>query len=117
MATQALTNTNIGSGVRMVQWAALANGDTGQTLEHVEYADLTVCVQGTFGTGGSVTLKGSMDGTNFFAMSDPQGNALTRTSAALKAVTERPRYIRPECTAGDGTTAITVYLLMGRGSR
>src|SRR5579871_5058282 len=91
---------------RLATWAALANGDTGQPLELGDYASKTLSVTGTFGAGGSVTLKGSNDGTNYFALTDPQGNALTFTAAGAKSVTELPRLIRPECTAGDGTTAI-----------
>lgn len=69
-----------------------------------------------FGTGGSVTLEGSNDGVTFFPLTDPQGNAITKTAAALEVIEEVPRYIRPNCTAGDGTTDISV-ILWGRRNR
>ena len=119
MATKAITVTRLQGGldVRLVSWAALANGDDGAVVELTDYADLTFSVDGTFGTGGSITLLGSMDGTNYYALTDPQGNAITRTAAGIKAVTETPRYIKPYVTAGDGTTALVPYILARRGSR
>lgn len=65
---------------------------------------------GTFG-GATVTLQGSLDGTNWATLTDAQGNAISVTSAALEAVTELVRYIRPVVTGGSGTD-VTVLLLM-----
>lgn len=104
-----------GNGV-LVTWASMANGDVGAPVEGVDYADRTVQFGGTFGAGGSVTLKGSNDGTNYIALTDPQGNAITKTAAALEVIEEAPRLSRPEVTAGDGTTSITVTA-WGRRSR
>ena len=53
----------------------------------------------------------------YYPLTDPQGNPITKLAAALESVTEIPRFIRPEVTAGDGTTAITVILMSRRGSR
>lgn len=118
MGTTALTNAEtIGTQVRLFTWTGVPNGDVGAAIEVVDFADLTVTLSGTFGTGGSVTFKGSNDGTNYFALTDPQGNAITKTAGGIESVTETPRYLRPEITAGDGTTAIDVQLLARRGSR
>ena len=102
-------------GIRVVEWAALANGDDGAPAELVNFADRTVQVAGTFGAGGSVTIEGSLDGVTYAALTDPQGNALTFTSARLETISEVVRYIRPRVTAGDGTTALTVRILFRRG--
>lgn len=91
-----------------ITWPALANGDVGAPVTLPNWADRTVQVAGTFGAGGSVSVRGSNDGTNFVALSDPQGNALTFSSGAIKLCTEVPWMMRPQVTAGDGTTAITV---------
>lgn len=118
MATVNLTSADtIGTQVRLFVWSAIPNGDVGQAIEVVDFSDLTVTISGTFGVGGSVTLKGSNDGTSYFALTDPQGNAITKTAGAIESVTETPRYIRPEVTAGDGTTALDVRLLIRRGNR
>lgn len=93
----------------LASWT-LTNGDTGAPIEAGDYADATVQITGTFGSSGSVTFEGSNDGTNFVALTDPQGNAITKTSAALEVIEENTRFRRPNCTAGDGTTALIVTL-------
>jgi hypothetical protein len=92
----------------LVTWSPLANGDTGGPVEGVDFADCTVQIGGTFGVGGSVTLQGSNDGTQWDALTDPQGNAVTKTAVGIEVIEENPRYKRPSVTAGDGTTALTV---------
>lgn len=98
--------------VQAVRWAAMPNGNDGQAFEASWYNDRSVQVNGTFGSGGSVTLQGSNDGTNWVTLTDPAGSALTFTSAGLKAILPLPRYIRPNVTAGDGTTSLNVILFM-----
>lgn len=101
-----------------VTWAELANGDTGSSWESWKLADKTMQVFGTFGTGGSVTMQGSNDprvitdpsNAVWFTLTDPQANAITKTSADGEQIQENPRYIRPNVTAGDGTTSLTVIL-------
>lgn len=93
-------------------WPAIPNGDDGERLELANFADRSVQVFGTFGAGGSVRIEGSNDGTNWATLTDPQGNALDITSAKIEAITEVVRWIRPRVTAGDGTTAITVVMLL-----
>lgn len=106
-----------GTQVVLVTWTALLNGDTGSPVEYLNFADATVAVEGTFGTGGSCTFQGSLDSTNYYALTDPQGNAITKTAAGIELVTEAPRLYRPSVTAGDGTTSIQVRLLLRRGAR
>lgn len=89
-----------------LQWAAAANGDTGAPQLLPGYADKSIQVTGTFGSGGSCTLEGSNDGVNYFALTDPTGTTIAITSAGGKAITESTMYIRPHVTAGDGTTAL-----------
>lgn len=114
MATKAITNApNTSINFQRVTWLALANGDDGAPVIACDYQDRTVQVTGTFGTGGSVTIQGSNDGgTTWSTLTDPGGNALTFTAAGIELICELPYQIRPKVTAGDGTTAINVYLLM-----
>lgn len=106
-------NTDHGD-YRVITWANLANGDSGTPVEIVGFSDRSVQVVGTFGAAGSVTAEGSNDGTNYAALSDPQGSAITRTAVGVKAVSELTRYFRPRVTAGDVTTALTVIALFRR---
>lgn len=106
----------LAKGVHSVSWAALANGDTGSPSYEATLPIKEVSVTGTFGSAGSVSIEGSNDDTNWFALSDPQGNAITITAAGMKRIQDNPKAIRPHVTAGDGTTAISVVLI-SRGDR
>jgi len=101
----------------VITWAGLDSDDSGEPVELVDYPDRTLTITGTFGAGGSISLQGSNDGTNWFSITDPQGNAITKTAAAMELVVETPRYMRPIVTAGDGTTSLTVQLFCRRSVR
>jgi len=95
-------------------WLALPNGNTGNPEAFGRYASrLSVQVTGTFGAAGSVTLEGSNDGgTTWVTLFDNRGTgaALTFTTAGLRSFTDVPALIRPNVTAGDGTTALNVII-------
>jgi len=101
-----------------VVWSPLANGDVGGPVKMGDWSDRTVQITGTFGTGGSVTLEGSNDkeseSPTYTALTDPQGNAVTKTAAALEVFEESPLLIRPNVTGGDGTTSLTVKMVCRR---
>jgi polygalacturonase len=103
-------------------WTPLTttNAD-GAAIEMPGSSDRTIQFTGTFGAGGTVILQGSnflspTAGTDadWFTLTDPQGNAISKTAAAGEAVLELTRWIRPKVTAGDGTTAISARLLVKR---
>lgn len=96
----------------VAQWAGLANGVDGSALDQSQYTDKSVQVSGTFGAGGNLRLQGSNDNINWNTLTDPQGAALDITAASIKFVAEATRYIRPLITAGDGTTLLTVTILL-----
>ena len=102
------------SGTVKVTWAGMANGDTGLPVYMTENKDRSVQVTGTFGAGGSVRWEASNDETNYYPLTDPQGNALDFTTAKIEAVTEVVLASRPRVTAGDGTTALTVTAIITR---
>lgn len=110
----------------------LTNGDTGIPVEIANYSDKSAHFFTTtfFGTGGSVTMRGSNDPrvitdlANYKAsgnltytetadwqpLVDPQGNTITKTSASIEQLLENPRFLSPKCTAGDGTTSIAIAI-------
>lgn len=119
MATKTISaNTDIaGDGsVRSITWESLANGDDGTPAEWVQYADRSFQVVGTFGAGGNCRIEGSNDGTNWAPLTDPQGNDMNISSAKIEQAEEITRYVRPRVTAGDGTTALVVTLIMRRAN-
>ena len=113
MATIPLERIQTGSSRAFVsRWEALQNGDDGEPLKFVQYTDKSVQVYGTFGVGGSLRFEGSNDGTNWAVLTDPQGNDLNLTTSKIEMVTEATLYVRPVVTAGDGTTSLSVLVLM-----
>lgn len=121
MATRAPVieyNFNGNPNVARVTWSGLLNGDTGVPVALPEFPDKTVQIYGTFGVGGSVTLEGSNDieseTPTYAALTDPQANAVTKTAAALEVFEEAPNLVRPNVTAGDGTTSLTVKMVCRR---
>jgi len=89
-----------------ITWPSMPNGLAGSIHPPMRYRTASFQVFGVFGAGGSIKLQGSNDGANW---ADLTPTALTGAGwfAALGA-SERPKYIRPNCTAGDATTALTV---------
>ena len=107
-----ITDASPNGKAKLLTWTGLLNTDTGAPADWVEYSDRCFQVAGTFGAGGSVTIQGSNDGVNWASLADPQGNALVFTSQRIEQALELPRFVRPIVTAGDGTTNLTVTLLM-----
>ncbi len=118
MATITPTNNGDISGdgsVQMFTWASLTTTDNdGSPVEWTPYADRCVQVTGTFGAGGTVVIQGSNDGSTWATLNQAQGSAASFTGAGIRQIVETPRYVRPNVTAGDGTTSLTVSLIMRR---
>lgn len=117
MATKTATVENGIPGddaVVRITWANMANGDDGTPVQHIQWADRSLQVVGTFGAGGNLRWEGSNDGTNYATLTDPQGNALDITTAKIEQISEITAKARPRVTAGDGTTSLTVTLLLRR---
>ena len=96
----------------IVTWPAMQNGDDGQPIELANFADRSVQVSGEFGIGGSVRIEGSINGTDYAPLTDPQGNNLDINTAKIEAIVELVRWIRPVVTAGNGSTSLTVTMLL-----
>lgn len=122
MASVTPTSFDTGLGDVFAYAWVLANGDTGVAIKTANFSDKCVQIDGTFGASGSVTLRGSnkaapSDATagDWFTLTDPQANALTKTAAAGEQVLENPLWISPIVTAGDGTTALNIRIIAKRG--
>jgi hypothetical protein len=119
MTVQAVTSKGqhiLGSAITWT-WT-LTNGDTGAPVPVADGLQqwLASVVSGTLGVGGSVTWQGSLDGgATWVTLNDDTGSALTMTSTGtMKVVKERPTMVRPNCTAGDGTTSLLCSLVTRR---
>lgn len=97
----------------IASWETMGNADTGTAIEMIEASDKSVQIVGTFGSA-TVVLQGSNDGTNWATLSDPQGNAISKTSAAIEQVLEHTRYIRPVTSGGTGTDVDVIVFMRGQ---
>ncbi len=96
----------------VVNWPDMALGDEGLPAPYGQYTDKSVQVTGVFGVGGVLRFEGSNDGTNWSALSDPQGNPLDFSSAKILMVSEATLFVRPRVISGDVDTSITVTALL-----
>jgi hypothetical protein len=120
MATVAATHVWVARGVLKTTWAGLGDGDVGDGLSAPHLPDKTIQVIGTFGSGGSVTAQGSNDsGTTYHDLNDSrgEGNAATFTAADIRMLVENPELVRPNVTAGDQDTDLTVIIISQSGRR
>jgi hypothetical protein len=78
---------------------------TGDMFEGWEYPDKTIQASGT----GTVTLQGSNDGTNFVALNDIAGVAISLAAAsnAASVVLANPKWMRAVCAGGTAAVTIT----------
>jgi hypothetical protein len=72
----------------------------------------SVQVVGEFGVGGVLRIEGSINGTDYAPLTDPQGNNLDISTAKIEAISELVRWIRPRVVSGDGSTALTIIMLL-----
>lgn len=112
MATRALSGVWAGKGVHKTTWTGLLNADQGAAQSNHNFNDKTVQISGTLGVGGTVSIEGSNDGSTWHILNDSrgEGNALTFTTLDTRTILENPLFIRPNVTAGDGSTALTVVI-------
>ncbi len=113
-------STPVDTSARVETWSGLLNGDTGAAVLVADAIDLLVMiVSGTLGAGGAITWQGSLDNTNWFTLSSKIGTPAAIAQTALLTPTmvqERPIWVRPNVTAGDGTTNLVASLLVKRAA-
>lgn len=104
----------------LIQWGPMQNGDIGKAVDMLAFADRSIQVEGVFGAGGNAEIQGSNDGATFRPLHDPVQNLLDINSVSdkIKQIMEITRLLRPNITAGDGTTSLTVTIYVaGSASR
>jgi hypothetical protein len=95
---------------RIYTWSSVTSADTCKSVNIANYVENTVQVFGT--VGGSVTMKGSNNNSNFETLLDYLGASLIFTSTGLRQILETPEWFKPEQT---GVTSITIVLKLRRG--
>ena len=125
MATRTATikqrTTASGAKDVIVQWTGLLNGDDGQWISIPGMVLRSISQNGTWGTGGSVSIRGSNGDA---MMEKPTDVVITGTQPdetqiagpfSSNGLTTANLYIatasyRPLVTAGDGTTSLTLTM-------
>jgi hypothetical protein len=101
-----------GERSHVITWTPItAANNVGNALEMPGSSDRSVQLDGTWDSG-TVVLQGSNDGTTWFTLTDPQGNAISKTSNALEAISELTRYIRPSSSGGGGSHSVSCRVLL-----
>ena len=97
-----------------VTWTGLTftGLDVGTVVFAPDHDVKEIQTRGTFGVGGTVIIQGSLSDAEYALLNDVQGNALTITTKLIERIQETTGYVRPQVTAGDGTTSITVIMLL-----
>jgi hypothetical protein len=116
MATVNPTREDFGDNVIQLKWTGLDTTDTEGAAASTliaDFADRSVQITGTF-DGTTVKIQGSNNLTDFVSLTDPQGNVIEKTSAALEQVMENTLGIRPVLTGAGASTDIVVTLIARR---
>lgn len=97
-----------------VTWTGLLQSTsdvgTGVVLPNVD--GLTAQLSGTLGTGGAITMQGSNDGTNWGTLVTADNTAVVLDAIGeMFTIASRPLQVRPNVTAGDGSTDLTLILV------
>jgi hypothetical protein len=112
--------TQIDVLARVDSWAGLLQSslDTGAGVSVADAAEIMVMIaSGTLGAGGAITWEGSLDNAAWFPLSSRIGTPAAIVQTALLTPTmvqERPLWVRPRITAGDGTTSLVASVVTKR---
>ena len=121
MAEVAYTRVDNAPTWGLYEWSGATNSGSPDTftalkLDRTPYSLTVQAVDADAGgafTGNTpaIALHGSLDGTNYFALSDTQGTAISLTANGLSSVGIPALHVKPVLTGGDAGTDIAVRLL------
>ena len=115
MATINETRGNAGPvGAEIITWTPITEADVGRgaLVMGASGAVGAMQVNGTFGSA-TITLQGSNDGTNFYALTDPAGNDVALGAAGIIDFSTAAAYIRPATAGGTGSSLTVTVCLRG----
>lgn len=116
MPLLAFTKGDSGPDYNVYQWSGATNSGSPDTFTAVKLDrtpwTITLQATGTFGASAAVALHGSVDGVNFTPLGDLDGTAISLAAAGLVSGRDAVLFLKPILAAGDGSTALSVSLLM-----
>jgi len=87
-------------------WSGLSAGSVGAATPNLSWRRASFQVSGVFGSGGTLQLQGSNDGSTWNNLTPSALNSAGFVGAL--GTMEAPKFIRPEVPGGDGTTLLNV---------
>lgn len=110
--TVAPTKTDKEGRTYLHKWSLTTANPIGDAISIPGASDRTVQFIGATWGGATGVLEGSLDGgTTYAGLTDPQGNAISKTADGLEAVTENCLLIRPQLSVVGTAAVVDVYLL------
>lgn len=96
-------------------WNLTTADATGESMNAPGASDRTVQFIGTNWGSATAILEGSLDGTNFFTLTDGPGNDISFTNDGGEMIAENVLFLRPQLSVG-GTLAVIQVRLLSRGT-
>ena len=106
-----MATTLTSSGDNYYSWTGLAASENGDEIPLPAGGGVFVTVQAVGVAGGTFTIQGSIDGTNYFTMKDVQGNDITFTAAGYAEISSNIRRLR--AITGAGVSAGEIHVQIG----
>lgn len=100
----------------LVTWANITEADTAAVYEApLSLPDRTVHMTSGGESGfdlSTFVMKGGLISTEMLALTDGQGNAISKAAAAIEAIAELTRYLQPTHSGGAAGQNVTVHVLL-----
>lgn len=96
-------------------WQLLTADAIGNEIQRPGASDRTVQFVGANWGAATAILEGSLNKTNWFTLTDGQGNAISFTDDGGEMISENVLWIRPRLSVG-GTLADVTVLLLSRST-
>lgn len=105
-----ITVTYPQKGVALAEWASINANEVGDSAQIVRWEQKIVQATGTF-DGETVTMQGSLDGSNWFGLTDLDGSAAAFAAAGMVGIRENPLHVRPSVSNGGGAPDLRILLV------
>lgn len=110
MAIRKFTITNRANGKSSYVSEALGASDTTEVLEVGGVSGLAGAIQFVGSFGGTLDLKGSIDGVTYYTIKDVLGNNISVTSAGMYEFATAALFLQVVASAGVSNTVVHMVL-------
>ena len=104
-------NTLEYQGIVIIQWPNVTSADTCAPVELCKYNERSIQLSGTLGTA-TVSLDGSLTGTVYETLLDHNGVPVSLDCNGVRQLSVLTRYAKPVLTGADGTTSVTITVML-----